>query len=149
MAEISQRADDGRHYPNRPVVGIGVVVWRGDKILLVKRAQPPRQGEWGLPGGVQQLGETIFAAAMREVREETGLEITPLRIITALDVIAPDADQKIEYHYTIIEVVAAASDDQITAQDDALDVRWASLDEVEQLCAWPEVTRVVRLSRPD
>lgn len=137
---------DERHYPTRPVVGIGVVVWRHDKVLLIKRGNAPRKGEWGLPGGMQQLGETIMQTAVREVREETGLDITPLGIITALDAMTYDIKNKIEYHYTIIEIVADAGEGEPQAQDDASDVRWANLGDVDDLCAWPEVGRVVRLS---
>ncbi len=139
-------AKDDRHYPMRPVVGVGIVIWREDKVLLVKRAQPPRQGEWGLPGGMQMLGETIMQAAVREAREETGLNITPLGIITALDALVKDKKGDLEYHYTIIEVVAESRDGKAVANDDAEDVRWAALDEIEKLCKWPEVSRVVRLS---
>jgi ADP-ribose pyrophosphatase YjhB (NUDIX family) len=143
--------DDGRHYPARPVVGIGVVVWRGDKVLLVKRGHAPRKNEWGLPGGAQNLGETIMRAASREVREETGLDITPLGIVTALDAVIRDGAGKIEYHYTLIEVAAEAGQDdegggRARAGSDATGVCWATLEEVAKLCRWPEVERVVRLS---
>jgi len=134
------------HYPTHPMIGIGVIVWRDDKVLLVRRKNPPLQGQWGLPGGKQQLGETIFEAAVREVREETSLSITPLSVLTALDAITKDNKDKIEYHYTIIEVVAEWQSGEARADDDALDVRWAALDEVNELCGWPEVARVVRLS---
>lgn len=137
---------DDRRYPSRPVVGVGITIWRGDKVLLVKRGKPPRKGEWGLPGGVQQLGETIMAAAVREAREETGLNIVPLGIVTTLDALTRDKNSKTEFHYTIIEVAAESRDGEPRAQDDALAVRWATVDEVEKLCAWPEVARVVRLS---
>jgi ADP-ribose pyrophosphatase YjhB (NUDIX family) len=142
---------DDRRYPVRPVIGIGVVIWRGDKVLLVKRKNAPRQGEWGLPGGVQKLGESIMEAAVREAREETGLDIAPLGIITALDAITRDKKGVIEYHYTIIEVAAEAGRDEEGGQkacagSDAKDLRWATLEEVEKLCKWPEVARVVRLS---
>lgn len=140
------QTSDERHYPSRPVVGVGVVVWRDDKVLLVKRGQAPRRGEWGLPGGMQHLGETIFETAVREVREETGLDIAPLGIITALDAMTQDAKNKIEYHYTIIEVFAESLEGEPEAHDDAQDVCWADLDEVASLCSWPEVARVVRLS---
>jgi ADP-ribose pyrophosphatase YjhB (NUDIX family) len=146
VAKSKSSPPDERHYPSRPVVGIGIVIWRDDKVLLIKRSKAPRAGEWGLPGGMQQLGETIQAAAVREAREETGLDVTPLGIITALDGITYDADGKIEFHYAIIEVAAEAGEGEAHAQDDALDVRWATIDEVEKLCAWPEVARVVRLS---
>ncbi len=84
---ISCRA---REYPDRPWVGVGVVVWRGDEILLVRRAKPPRVGEWSIPGGAQSLGETVFEAAIREVREETGIAIRPTGIITVVDSILRD-----------------------------------------------------------
>jgi len=137
---------DDRRYPSRPVVGVGITIWRGDKVLLVKRGKPPRKGEWGLPGGKQNAGETIMQAAVREAREETGLDIAPLGIVTAIDAIIRDKQGKIEYHYTIIEVAAESREGKARAHDDALKVRWATVDEVEKLCAWPEVARVARLS---
>jgi ADP-ribose pyrophosphatase YjhB (NUDIX family) len=133
-------------YPDWPLIGIGVVVWREDEVLLVKRKNPPAQGQWALPGGKQQVGETLFAAAIREVREETGVAIDPLHIVTALDAITKDASGKVEYHYTLVEVGADWVSGEARAADDALAVRWASPDEVAALCAWPEVARVVRLS---
>jgi ADP-ribose pyrophosphatase YjhB (NUDIX family) len=146
QSSVQKARKDSRRYPAQPMVGIGVVVWRGDKVLLIKRGNPPRTGEWGLPGGAQKLGETIMQAAVREAREETGLDIMPLGIITALDAITRDKEGKTEFHYTIIDVAAESRDGDPHAQDDALDVRWATLEEVEKLCAWPEVARVVRLS---
>ncbi len=135
-----------RRYPDRPMVGVGVVVWRNDKVLLVKRKNPPRQGEWGLPGGAQNLGETLMETAVREVREETGLDIRPMGVITALDGITRDKDAAVEYHFTIIEILADALDGDAIAQDDALDVIWVLPQDVVQYCAWLEVARVVHLS---
>ena len=132
--------------PCFPQIGIGVVVWRGDKVLLVKRKNPPRAGEWALPGGKQEWGETIMAAAVREVREETGLDITPLGIITALDAIAKGKEGKIQHHYTLIEVTAEAGEGEARPGSDASDLCWATLEEAEKLCEWQEVARVVRLS---
>jgi len=146
MTARKAKSADNRHYPAQPVVGVGVVVWRGDKVLLVKRAKAPRANEWGLPGGVQKLGETVMETAVREAREETGLDIAPLGIITVIDALTRDVAGKIEYHYTIVEVAAASEVGNPRAADDAKELRWASLDEVETLCAWPEVARIVRLS---
>lgn len=137
---------NSRQYPAQPMVGIGVVIWRGDKILLVKRGKAPRKGEWSLPGGTQELGETIMQAAVREAREETGLDIVPLGIVTAVDGLSKDKAGKIEYHYTIVEVAAESRAGKAAAQDDVDEVRWATLAEAEELCKWPEVARVARLS---
>ena len=146
MTSRKAKPADNRHYPAQPMVGVGIIVWRGDKVLLVRRGRAPRIDEWGLPGGAQKLGETVMETAVREAREETGLDIAPLGIVTVIDALTRDAAGKIEYHYTIVEVAAEALEGEARAADDAKDVRWASLDEVETLCAWPEVARVVRLS---
>ena len=137
---------NGFHYPDRPAVGVGVVVWRGDRLLLVRRAHPPMQGEWGLPGGKQQLGETMRDAAAREVREESGVEIAPCGVITALDVVTRDAADRIEFHYTIIEIAADWVSGEGVAGDDAREVRWVTLAELDALGAWSEIARVARLS---
>lgn len=129
-----------------PVVGVGVVVWREDKVLLIRRAHAPRAGEWSLPGGKQEWGETIMQAAVREAREETGLDIAPLGIVTALDAITCGESGSIEHHYTLIDVVAESREGTPKAGDDALECRWATPDDVEKLCAWPETAKVVRLS---
>jgi ADP-ribose pyrophosphatase YjhB (NUDIX family) len=140
------KASEERRYPTRPFVSVGIIIWRGDKVLLIQRGKPPRQGDWSLPGGMQDIGETIMETAVREACEETGLAITPLGIVTTIDNIIRDADGKVEYHYTMVDVAAEANEGKATAGDDALDVHWATMDEVEQLCSWPEIARVVRLS---
>jgi ADP-ribose pyrophosphatase YjhB (NUDIX family) len=139
------RGDD-RRYPSRPYVGVGVIIWRGDRVLLIRRGKPPRKDDWGLPGGMQDIGETIIEAACREAREETGLDIEPLGIVTAIDGISYDKDGRAEFHYTIVEVAAESREGEAEARSDVLGVRWATLDEVERLCGWEEVHRVVRLS---
>jgi ADP-ribose pyrophosphatase YjhB (NUDIX family) len=135
-----------RRDPLRPVIGVGVVIWRGDKVLLIKRRNAPRKGEWGLPGGKQNSGETVIEAAVREALEETGLNIVPLGIVTVIDSITRGKKGNIEFHYTIVEIAAESREGEAYARDDALEVRWATLDEVEELCAWAEVARVVRMS---
>ncbi len=139
-------AEDAGRYPSRPGVGVGIVIWREDKVLLVRRGHAPSKGEWALPGGKQIVGETILQTAVREAREETGLDITPLGIVTAIDGITRDKAGRVEYHYTIVEVAALSRAGDALAQDDADEVRWASVEDVERLCRWPEVARVVRLS---
>ncbi len=137
---------EDRRYPSRPFASIGVVIWRDDKVLLIRRKKAPHKGFWSLPGGMQDLGETIIETAVREAREETSLDITPLGIITALDAITRDKDGKVEYHYTIVDIAAECPEGEPQARDDATEVRWATLAEIEEICEWPEVARVVRLS---
>jgi 8-oxo-dGTP diphosphatase len=135
-----------RRYPSRPFCSVGIVIWREDKVLLIRRSKPPHKDYWSLPGGMQDLGETIIETAVREAHEETGLEIIPLGIITALDAITRDSKGKVEFHYTIVDVAAEAPEGKAQARDDAHDIRWATLAEIEEICQWPEVARVVRLS---
>jgi 8-oxo-dGTP diphosphatase len=136
-----------REYPTRPVIGVGIVVWHGDRVLLVQRARPPRQGQWSLPGGAQQLGETVAEAARREVREEAGTGVELGQIVATIDLIEREADDRVRYHYTLIDFVAEASEAELRAGDDAADARWFGLDELEALGLWSETLRVIRLAR--
>ena len=86
---------DLRTYPDRPVVGVGAVVWRDDRFLLVRRGKPPNQGQWSLPGGAQQLGETVFEAARREVMEETALDVEVLGLVDVVDGIKADNEGRV------------------------------------------------------
>ena len=135
-----------RTYPDNPMVGVGVLVWRGDRVLLIRRGRPPGEGEWSLPGGVQELGETLFETAVREVTEETGLTITPVSILTAVDNIVRDPDGRIRYHYTIIDIMAEWVSGEPQPRDDIVAVRWATVDEAIAAVAWPETKRVIRMS---
>src|SRR6476660_5412765 len=97
-----------RQYPDRPIVGVGAVIWRGDAVLLIRRGQPPRVGQWSLPGGAQHLGETLAEAVSREVHEETGLTLVDLRLLTTVDLIERDPDGRVRYHYTLVDFSAEA-----------------------------------------
>ncbi len=134
-----------RTYPDRPFVGVGVVVWRDDEVLLIRRAKPPRQGEWSLPGGAQKLGETVFDAARREVLEETGLTIDVLGLVDVVDSIQRDDTERVRYHYTLVDVFAAWRAGEATADDDAAEAAWVGLDALPPL--WSETERIIRLAR--
>ena len=83
--------NDTRDYPDRPICGVGIVVFHQQKVLLIRRGKPPRQGEWSIPGGKQKLGETFQQAARREVQEETGLKLGPLMLVDVVDSIFKDS----------------------------------------------------------
>lgn len=135
-----------RRYPTRPIVGVGTVVLDGDMVLMIQRGKPPRQGSWSLPGGAQELGETIHEAARREVREETGLEIEIFGLIDVVDSVRPDADDKIEYHYTLIDMAGHAVGGTLMAGGDAQDCRWFTRPEIDAMDIWPETKRIIALA---
>lgn len=134
-----------RLYPDRPFVGVGAVVLNGGRVLLARRGNPPRAGDWSLPGGAQMIGETVFEAACREVREETGLDVEVLGVVDVVDSITRDADGRVRYHYTLVDVVAEAAGDAATAGDDAAAVGWFSLDDLAGMKLWSETERIIRL----
>jgi 8-oxo-dGTP diphosphatase len=140
-------APESRQYPLRPIVGIGVVVWHEDRVLLIRRDKPPRRGQWSLPGGAQQLGETLAEAACREVREEAGLEVELGAVVATLDLIERDPDGRVRYHYTLVDFTAEAASLALRPGSDAADARWFELSEIETLGLWSETVRIIRLAR--
>ena len=133
----------GREFPDRPVVGVGAVVWRGDQVLLIRRGRPPRAGQWSLPGGAQQLGETLREAITREVREETGLELVDLRLLTTVDLVDREPDGRVRYHYTLVDFTADAPLGEPVAGDDAAAAAWFALADLEPLGLWTETLRII------
>ena len=122
--------ENPRAYPDRPYVGVGVVVFKGNDVLLAQRGKKPRQNRWSIPGGAQELGETIEQAAHREIREETGLEIDLLGLVEVVNSINRDDDEKVQFHYTLIDFVAEWKSGVIIPGDDAADARWVPLEEI-------------------
>lgn len=116
-----------REYPELPIPGVAAVVIRNDAILLVKRGQEPSQGVWGLPGGVVELGETIEEAVSREVKEETGVDISPVRLLTVLDSVTKDESGKIRYHYILFEFLCKFLGGEPKASSDVQAAMWVSL----------------------
>ncbi|WP_207455350.1 NUDIX hydrolase [Azospirillum sp. SYSU D00513] len=141
---VTDRA--AREYPDRPWVGVGVIIWRGDRVLLIRRGRPPRMGHWSLPGGAQSVGETVFETAVREALEETGLQVVPTEVVTVVDSITPDETGRVHYHYTIVEVAAECPEGEAVCADDALEAVWATVEEVGELTEWDQTQRVIRLS---
>ena len=132
-----------REYPKHPLIGVGVMIFRGPELLLIRRAKAPRRGQWSLPGGLQELGETVFDCARREVREECGIDIAPLAVIDIVDAITPDDAGRARFHYTLIEVLAEWRSGEPRAGDDAMDVAWHDPAKVGDLGMWPETTRII------
>ena len=122
-----------REYPTAPVAAVGGVVLDGDRVLLVRRALPPRQGEWSLPGGRLELGESLADGAAREVREETGLAVEVGPVVEVFDRVHRDDAGGIRFHFVIVDFLCRVTGGALQAGDDAAEVRWVSRDEVAAL----------------
>ena len=132
-----------REYPKHPLVGVGIAIFRGSELLLIRRAKAPRAGQWSLPGGLQELGETVFQCAQREAMEECAVEIEKLAVIDIVDAITPDDKGAARFHYTLIEVLAEWRAGEPKAGDDAMDVGWHDPTKVGNLGMWPETNRII------
>jgi 8-oxo-dGTP diphosphatase len=121
-----------REYPDRPIVGVGAVIVDQGRVLLIKRGSPPLKGEWSLPGGAVELGETLRFAAEREAREETGLIVKAGEVLEVLDRIIPGKDGAPRYHYVLIDFLCTVHGGKLRAGGDAADVRWAKESELEK-----------------
>lgn len=130
-------------YPSAPKVGIGIVLIKNDEVLLVRRGKPPGVGQWSLPGGKQELGETAEETARRELREETGLECGPLVLAAHVDSIHRDARGRIEFHYTILDFAARYVGGEAVAGDDVREVAWARPEEFDRYELWSEARRII------
>lgn len=121
-----------RLYPGQPVVGVGCLVIRDGKILLVRRRYPPSSGTWSIPGGHVGVGETLFDAAVRELEEETGLKGRPLGVANIDEAITVD-QTGVRYHYVLVTVLLEAEDGDPKAGGDASDAGFFSFDEARRL----------------
>src|SRR5579884_19943 len=119
-----------RRYPDRPIVAVLAVVLRGERALIVQRKQQPNAGRWGFPGGVLELGETVFEGAMRELQEETGIAAEAADILNVHDAITRDDEGRIQFHYTLIAVRGVWRSGEGSPADDAAACAWASRDDI-------------------
>lgn len=136
-----------RRYPGAPLVGVGVAIFNEQgQVILVQRARPPRQGTWGLPGGLIDLGETLVAAVEREVMEELGITIEVGDLVTTFEPIYRDGEGKVEYHYVVLEYWAHYLAGTPVAQDDAGAFAWARIDELPSYALTEKQLEVLNMS---
>jgi ADP-ribose pyrophosphatase YjhB (NUDIX family) len=123
----------GREYPDNPLVGVGAVIIEESRVLLIRRGQPPLLGEWSLPGGVLECGETLREAVAREAREETGLLVETSEMLGVYERVIRDDEKRVRYHYVLIDFLCCAVGGDLKAGSDAADVRWFTSDELPAL----------------
>ena len=114
-----------RRYPKRPIVGVGALILRRNSILLVQRGREPLKGRWSIPGGAMETGERVSDGLRREVREETGLEITPGPLVEIFERILLDGRGRAEYHYVLLDYLCKVTGGTLRPGDDASQVAWA------------------------
>ena len=132
-----------RTYPDRPILGVGGVVFDAGRVLLVKRGHEPLRGEWTLPGGGVEIGETIGEAVARELLEETGLIVEPGPVIEVVDRIDTDPDGRVRYHFVIVDVLCRVTGGALACSSDAADACWAPVASLEEYRLTEAAARVI------
>ncbi len=117
-----------REFPSTPLVGVGAVIVHDARVLLIRRGTEPLKGHWTLPGGMLEVGEALTAGTVREVREETGLDVEPIELIELLDRIHRE-DNRVRYHYVIADYLCRVTGGELLAASDANAVRWVERSE--------------------
>ncbi len=138
---LSQQKND---YPGNPRVAVGAVVFRDERVLLVRRGQPPSEDLWAIPGGSVEIGETLQEAAEREILEETGITVRAGEPVYTFDVIDRDSAGKIRFHYVIVDLAADYVTGEPKAGDDAAEARWVTAQEIDALQVSPPTLKLLK-----
>lgn len=120
-----------REYPSQPIVGVGAIIVQGNKILLAKRGSEPGKGKWSVPGGLVELGEKLEKALVREVKEETNLDVEVFRLMDAVDNIVRDSNGRLQFHFVILDYLTSVKGGLLQSSSDVLDARWVRIEEAE------------------
>jgi 8-oxo-dGTP diphosphatase len=122
-----------REYPEAPIAGVGAVILHEGRVLLIERGHEPLKGQWSLPGGALELGETLEDGIRREVLEETGLVVEPVALVEVFDRISRDAEGRVQYHYVLVDFLCRWRAGTLACATDAASARWAALDRIEPI----------------
>lgn len=135
---------DRRKYPDRPYVGVGAVIVQDGKVLLVKRKYEPLAGQWSLPGGAVEVGETLEACLVREMLEETGLEVRVGPVVEVLDRITHDDEGRVLYHFVLVDYLCWPTGGALTADSDVADVVFAEPGDLARYALTAKATSVIQ-----
>jgi len=133
-----------REYPDKPFIGVGAVIVQNNRALLIRRGQPPLLGEWSLPGGVLECGETLREATIREAREETGLTVEVGEMLGVYERIIRSDDGRVRYHYVLIDFLCRPVAGELKAGSDAAEAGWFTREEIPALKLAYDANDVVR-----
>jgi len=133
-----------REFPEVPLVGVGAIIIEDARVVLVKRAHPPLQAEWSIPGGVLEVGELVRDAAIREAREETGLTVEPGELLGVYDRILRSPERRVQYHYVLIDFLCRRIAGELAAASDAAEVRWFTQEQMPELKLAEDTLDVIR-----
>jgi len=133
-----------REFPEAPLVGVGAIIIEDSRVVLVKRAHPPLQAQWSIPGGVLEVGELVREAAIREAREETGLIVEPADLLGVYDRVLRDVEQRVQYHYVLIDFLCRRVGGELLAASDAAEVGWFTRERLPALNLAEDTQDVVR-----
>lgn len=134
-----------REYPDRPLIGVGAIIVERDRVVLVKRGHAPLAGEWSIPGGLLEVGETLREAAVREALEETGLAVEAHDLLGVFDRVMRDDRGRVRYHYVLIDFLCRVKAGTLQAGCDAADAAWFTQAKVAALPLPAETAEVIRL----
>ena len=132
-----------REFPDRPLVGVGGVVIHRNRALLVRRGSEPLKGEWSIPGGLMEVGESLTDAVRRELKEETGLDVEPLEIIEVFDRIFRSG-RRVRYHFVIVDYVCRLKGGRLRPASDVLDARWVRREDLKKFHLTRKASGVLR-----
>jgi 8-oxo-dGTP diphosphatase len=133
-----------RIFPDRPLLGVGGLIFQDDQVLLIKRGREPGIGHWSIPGGMVEVGESVSMAVQREVLEETGLKVEAQDLVKIFERIIPDEEGRIQYHYVVLDYLCRVVGGLLSASSDAEEAYFYSMQDLDRLRLLPETEQVIR-----
>lgn len=133
-----------REFPESPLIGVGAIIIKDSRVVLVKRAHPPLEGQWSIPGGVLEVGELVRDAAIREAREETALQVEPGELLGVFDRVLRHPDGRVQYHYVLIDFLCRVTSGELLAAGDAAEAAWFRAEQLSSLHLAEDTLAVIR-----